>query len=111
MKLILAIVNDEDGNKVINELSKNGFSVTKLATTGGFLKAGNITMIIGTDDDKVQDVIEIIRSKSHRRTQITASPMPMSASASLQADITRFTPSFISSRCSRFAPKALFRQG
>lgn len=82
MKLILAIVNDEDGNKVITELSKNGYSVTKLATTGGFLKAGNITMIIGTDDDKVQNVIDIIRSKSQRRTQITASPMPMSAAAS-----------------------------
>ncbi|MBQ6894269.1 MAG: cyclic-di-AMP receptor [Clostridia bacterium] len=82
MKLILAIVNDEDGNKVISELSKNGFSVTKLATTGGFLKAGNITMIIGTEDEKVQEVIDIIRAKSQRRTQITASPMPMSASAS-----------------------------
>lgn len=85
MKLILAIVNDEDGNKVINELSKNGFSVTKLATTGGFLKAGNITMIIGTEDEKVQEAIDIIRAKSQRRTQITASPMPMSAS-------TSFTP-------------------
>ncbi len=82
MKLILAIINDEDGNKVIGELSKNGFSVTKLATTGGFLKAGNVTAIVGTDDDKVDDVIKIIREKSHRRSQITASPMPMSASAS-----------------------------
>ena len=82
MKLVLAIVNDEDGNKVLGELSSNGFSVTKLATTGGFLKAGNMTLLIGTEDEKVQEVIDIIKKKSQRRKQITASPMPMGASAS-----------------------------
>lgn len=82
MKLILAIVNDEDGNKVLSALSKEGFSVTKLATTGGFLKAGNMTLLSGVEDDQVQTVIDIIKNKSHRRTQITASPMPMGASAS-----------------------------
>jgi uncharacterized protein YaaQ len=82
MKLILAIINKEDSTIVSQALVKARYSVTKLATTGGFLKAGNITMIIGTEDEKVQEVIDIIRSKSQRRTQITASPMPMSASAS-----------------------------
>ncbi|MBR2405048.1 MAG: cyclic-di-AMP receptor [Clostridia bacterium] len=82
MKLVLAIVNDEDGNKVLGALSKEGFSVTKLATTGGFLRAGNMTLLSGVEDDQVQTVIDIIKSKSHRRTQITASPMPMGASAS-----------------------------
>ena len=57
MKLVMAIVNDEDSNAVLSELNKNKFSVTKLATTGGFLKAGNVTFIIGTDDEKVQEVI------------------------------------------------------
>ncbi len=82
MKLVMAIVNDEDGNSVLSELNKNKFSVTKLATTGGFLKSGNVTFIIGTDDDKVQEVIDIISSKSKRRKQITASPIPIGASAS-----------------------------
>ncbi len=82
MKLVMAIVNDEDGNNVLSELNKNKFSVTKLATTGGFLKSGNVTFIIGTDDDKVQEVIDIISSKSKRRKQITASPIPIGASAS-----------------------------
>lgn len=79
MKLILAIVNDEDGNKVLSSLSTAGFSVTKLATTGGFLKAGNVTFIIGTDDDKVQEVIDIISAKSKTRKQICASPAPLGA--------------------------------
>ena len=82
MKLVMAIVNDEDGNGVLSELNKNRFSVTKLATTGGFLKSGNVTFIIGVDDDKVQEVIDIISSKSKRRKQITASPIPIGASAS-----------------------------
>ncbi len=79
MKLIMAIVNDEDSNKVLSELNKAGFSVTKLASTGGFLRAGNVTMIIGTDEDKVDEVINIISEKSHKRNQITASPMPIGA--------------------------------
>lgn len=82
MKLVMAIVNDEDGNSVLSELNKNKFSVTKLATTGGFLKSGNVTFIIGVDDEKVQEVIDIIASKSKRRKQITASPIPIGASAS-----------------------------
>lgn len=82
MKLVMAIVNDEDGNVVLSELNKNRFSVTKLATTGGFLKYGNMTLIIGTEDENVQTVIDIIESKSKRRKQITASPMPIGASAS-----------------------------
>lgn len=77
MKLIMAIVNDEDANKVLSELNKAGFSVTKLATTGGFLRAGNVTMIIGTEEDKVDDAIKIIGEKSHRRKQIATSPMPL----------------------------------
>ena len=73
MKLVLAIVNDEDGNKVLNALSKAGFSVTKLATTGGFLKAGNMTLLIGTEDEKVDHAIEIIKDHSRHRKEIVPS--------------------------------------
>lgn len=70
MKLIMAIVNNDDSSVVANHLTAGGFSVTKLATTGGFLKAGNTTFIVGTDDDKVDSVIEIIEEHSQKRTQI-----------------------------------------
>ncbi len=70
MKLILAIVNNDDSPVVANNLTANGFFVTKLATTGGFLKAGNTTFIVGTDDEKVADVISIIETHSKRRTQM-----------------------------------------
>ncbi len=69
MKLILAIVNSDDGNDVMKALTKNGIQVTKLATTGGFLMAGNTTFMIGAEEDRVDDIIEIIQKYSHKRTQ------------------------------------------
>ena len=53
MKLITAIVNKEDSKNVCNELIKAKFYVTRLATTGGFLMAGNMTLLIGTEDERV----------------------------------------------------------
>ena len=73
MKLIFAIVSNDDSSRVSKELTMNRFSVTRLATTGGFLMAGNTTFLIGTDDDKVDEVISIIGKHSKKRTQMVPS--------------------------------------
>ena len=73
MKLIFAIVSNDDSSRVSKELTKNKYSVTKLATTGGFLMAGNTTFLIGTDDDRVDDVIRIIGMHSKKRKQMVPS--------------------------------------
>lgn len=70
MKLVLAIINMDDANAVSQNLTKAGFSSTKLATTGGFLKTGNTTIMIGVDEEKVQDVIDIIKAGSTSRKQM-----------------------------------------
>lgn len=70
MKLILAIVNHDDAHLVIQHLTQEGFPVTKLATTGGFLMAGNDTIIIGLDDEKVQPALDIIKKYSNSRKQV-----------------------------------------
>lgn len=70
MKLILAIINNDDSALVSTNLTREGYSVTKLATTGGFLMSGNTTFLIGTDDDKVEKVIEIISKFSKKRSQM-----------------------------------------
>ena len=75
MKLILAIINHDDANTVTQALTKKGFSSTKLATTGGFLMAGNVTILIGVDEEKVQTVIDIIREHSHSRKQMIPTEM------------------------------------
>ena len=70
MKLITAIVNKEDSKNVCNELLKSKFYVTRLATTGGFLMAGNMTLLICTDDARVDDCIGIISKCCKQRTEI-----------------------------------------
>lgn len=76
MKLIMAIVSGDDSSKVSRALTKSNFSVTKLATTGGFLMAGNTTFLVGTEDDKVDEVIEVLRTNCKTRKQM----VPTSAS-------------------------------
>ena len=56
-KLIIAIVSNEDSTAASRALTKGGFSVTRLATTGGFLLSGNTTMLVGTDADRVDEAI------------------------------------------------------
>ena len=73
MKLITAIVNKEDSKAVCNALVIGGFSVTRLSTTGGFLMAGNMTLLIGTEDEKVDTCINLIASCSKQRVEIVPS--------------------------------------
>ena len=75
MKMILAIVNHDDSSDVISALTEAGFMVTKIATTGGFLKKDNTTIILGVEDDKVDSAIEIIYKNSHSRKQMRSAPV------------------------------------
>lgn len=86
MKLILAIINKDDSHEVQSALTKNGFSVTRLATQGGFLMAGNITFLIGTEDEKVQEALALINENSKKRKeQVPASAAFGMGIASAQA--------------------------
>lgn len=73
MKMITAIVNKEDSGSVCSALTSAGFSVTRLPTTGGFLMAGNMTLIIGTDDEKVDACIQTIASCCKQRKEVVPS--------------------------------------
>jgi len=75
MKLLIAIVHDEDGNKVLSALNSAGFSVTKLATTGGFLRSGNTTLLCGIEEEQVDEVINIIKEKCRIRKHIMTTPV------------------------------------
>ncbi len=86
MKLIYAIVSNDDSSAVSTALTKSGFSATKLASTGGFLLSGNTTFMICTDDDKVDDAMKIIASKSKKRTQM----IPSSASFGMGGGYTPY---------------------
>jgi len=76
MKLLLAIVNNDDAHSVNSSLSKEGFFVTKISSTGGFLMSGNSTFLMGIEDDQVEKAIAIIGAHSQKRMQ--AVPFDMS---------------------------------
>lgn len=78
MKLIFAIVNRDDVGAVTHALARQGFASTRLATTGGFLLAGNVTIMVGVDEEKVQQAIEVIREHSHSRKQMIPAAAEMS---------------------------------
>ena len=69
MKLVISIIHKDDASHVSSALTKSGFYVTKLATTGGFLKKGNVTFLVGTEDEKVPEVVEIVSITAKKRAE------------------------------------------
>lgn len=70
MKLVITIVNSDDGHSLLNHLTKAGFYVTKLSTSGGFLRSGNVTLMTGVEDERVDELIGIIGDCSSTRKQM-----------------------------------------
>ncbi|MCD8501028.1 MAG: cyclic-di-AMP receptor [Bacillaceae bacterium] len=81
MKLIIAVVQDKDSNNLASQLVKENFKATKLASTGGFLKAGNTTFLVGTEDEQVEEVLKIIKDTCKSREQLVAPISPMGGNA------------------------------
>lgn len=81
MKLVLAVVQDDDVDELVERLVKDKFSSTKLASTGGFLREGNTTLIIGVEKDRVELVISIIKDMCKSRKQTFTTPIPPTGSA------------------------------
>ena len=83
MKLIISIVQDEDASRLIASLMNEGFSATKLATTGGLLKAGNTTLLIGVEDERFDACMAVIEKVCKNRKQIVSTPVTMGGSAGM----------------------------
>ncbi|MCH3904721.1 MAG: cyclic-di-AMP receptor [Lactobacillus sp.] len=81
MKLIIAIVQNKDAEELSQRFVKNGIRATKLSTTGGFLRAGNTTFLIGTADEDVPEVLGTIRLSSHQREEYVQSQLGSSMSS------------------------------
>ncbi len=83
MKLIHAIVRNDNEDDVVSELMKEHFYVTRLSTTGGFLRKGNTTLMIATEDELVDKCIEIIKQQCGRRQQINVNMPYMSGTSTM----------------------------
>lgn len=83
MKLLLAIVQDADVNFLMDALTESGYRVTRLSTTGGFLKKGNTTLLIGVEEDKLDEVLAVIEKNCKRRNTTTTIINPSAESSLL----------------------------
>jgi uncharacterized protein YaaQ len=75
MKLVISIVSNEDARPLINSLMRRGHRATMVSTTGGFLREGNATIFIGTEDKTLEEVLGVIRDNCHTHTQYV-NPLP-----------------------------------
>ncbi|WP_155287121.1 cyclic-di-AMP receptor [Lacticaseibacillus zhaodongensis] len=75
MKLVLAIIQDQDAGRLSAAFVDENVRATKLSSTGGFLRAGNSTFIVGVEDDRVQKVLEIIKNNCQARDEYTTAPL------------------------------------
>lgn len=71
MKLVIAIIQDQFVSKVTRSLMQNRIKVTKISSSGGFLKSGSTTLLIGTEEEHLDDLIEIIKANC-RLTKVSS---------------------------------------
>ena len=64
MKLVLAIVRDTEAEMLVRRLIQGSFRVTRIASSGGFLRRGSVTLVIGVEAEQVQAVIDTLREAS-----------------------------------------------
>lgn len=74
MKMILAIVQDEDVEPFLAAMAQRGLRATKVSSTGGFLRSGNSTLLVGADDNQVTGILELIRTTCRARRQPASMP-------------------------------------
>lgn len=77
----MAVIQDKDSNRLSQALIKANLRATKLASTGGFLKEGNTTFLIGVEDDEIDELLEIIKENCKSREQLVAPMSPLGGSA------------------------------
>ncbi|UCC75614.1 MAG: cyclic-di-AMP receptor [Anaerolineales bacterium] len=75
MHLMVAIVGDEDAGRVTEALAERGYASTRISTASGFLKMSNTTLLIGVENEQVEEVLGIIKASCHPRARPTP-PLP-----------------------------------
>ncbi|HFI0463415.1 TPA: cyclic-di-AMP receptor [Streptococcus suis] len=85
MKLIVAVVQDQDKNILSDAFYEADIRATKLSSTGGFLRSGNTTFIVGIEEERVDEVLDIIKQSSQSREQFISSPVNLDVSLDVTA--------------------------
>ena len=69
MKLVVTVIHDRDKHRTMNALRGAGYGFTQVASTGGFLREGNVTLLVGTEDDELEALITLVRDSCKTREQ------------------------------------------
>ena len=75
MKLVIAVVQAEDAQRAVSALTEAGMSSTRFNSSGGFLQQGNVTLVIGIEEDQVPQALQIIQANCHERSRYLT-PVP-----------------------------------
>jgi uncharacterized protein YaaQ len=84
MKMVLAIVQADDAPKLMEKLVQSGHRVTRVATTGGWLRRENVTLLMGVEDEQIDEVLLILRNGGQHRTAYVSMPMEMTGTVNAQ---------------------------
>jgi uncharacterized protein YaaQ len=82
-KLIIAVVQNEDADAVVDALLEEEFRATRLASTGGFLRRGNTTLMIGADESQVDSVLELIKQHANATGEAPSAGQSQPAAATV----------------------------
>jgi uncharacterized protein YaaQ len=75
MKLVLAVVQRQDAGELLDALTAQGHRVTRISSEGGFLREGNVTLLIAADDQQLENLLKSVREHCYTRTRYV-SPLP-----------------------------------
>jgi uncharacterized protein YaaQ len=70
LKLVVAVVHNRDKNRVVEELVRQGFKFTVIGSTGGFLREGNTTFLVGVEDAAKDSLLDVFRQTCKAREQM-----------------------------------------
>lgn len=77
MKMVMAIIQDKDVGKLLPRITQAGFSATRLASSGGFLRSGNTTLLIGVEEDRLEPLLAIIQELCKQREEMLTQAQPI----------------------------------
>jgi uncharacterized protein YaaQ len=77
VKLIIAVVQGEDAQRTVAALTDKGISSTRISSSGGFLQQGNVTVMIGVEDEHVQEALQVIHENCHERSRYLTPVLPL----------------------------------
>jgi uncharacterized protein YaaQ len=89
MKLLITIVQDQDVSALLETLIEHGYRATKLASTGGFLRMGNTTLLIGVEEEELDAVLALIKRTCKKREQLDSMPILSFGRASIDSHLDK----------------------